>query len=76
MTTLSIKPYFTRDYKSRAALEADLLANKDFTVSDFFNPWDGKACNLADMRAAGVTAVRARYDRLTKQVTITLPAAF
>jgi len=69
MTTISISPRFT-DYKHRADFVQALVADKDFTVNDMSSQWDGKACNLTDLRAAGITTVRARYDRLTKQTSI------
>lgn len=70
MSTIHITPARGRDYKSRMALVRDLVADKDFTVADMSSQWNGKPCNLSDLRAAGVTLVTARYNELRKVTTI------
>ena len=60
------------DYKSKAAVEAAVRAGKDFRVCDMSSPDDGRACNLEDLKAAGVSEVRVRYSRLTKVTIVRL----
>jgi len=70
MSTIGISPRNGRDYKSRVALIMDLVADKDFTVDDMSSQWNGKACNLTDLRKHGIKTVRARYQGLKKQTSI------
>lgn len=69
---LSLVPYLSRDYTSRKAIEADLLAGKDFVIADMSNPWDGKPGNLPQFREAGYTVLHVRYKRLTQVAVIDL----
>lgn len=64
MITLIPKP--GRDYKSQAAIEADLVAGRDFYVADMSSPWDGKPCNIDDLVRAGITQARVRYMALRR----------
>ena len=63
---LSVVPAYGRDYKSKAAIKADIDAGKDFLVSDFSSPYDGKPANLESCRDAGVTVLNVRYCGLRK----------
>ncbi len=64
--TATITPAFGRDYKNKKELEADFNQNKDFIYNDFTSPYNGKACNRADLKKAGVSQVKARYKNQTK----------
>lgn len=44
MPNVTLVPAYGRDYKTAKALLADLNADKDFVVSDFFSSSDGKPC--------------------------------
>lgn len=60
MTTLTIIPARGRDYRT------DLDACRDFIVQDMSSRWDGKPCNIEDLRRAGVTVARVRYSALVE----------
>lgn len=68
-TRITVTPAYGRDYKSAKAVKADWDAGKDFTVADFFSPWDGMKVNREDATREGLT-VSARYDRMTKVVNL------
>lgn len=72
MKRLSLVPYLSRDYKSKAAIEADLLAGKDFTIADCSNAWDGRPINLPQIREYGYTDLNVRYRSLTQVAVIDL----
>lgn len=63
---IQIIPAFGRDYKSKAAVLADLNEGKDFKVADMSSQWDGKSCNLEDLKREGITEVTVRYGKLMK----------
>lgn len=70
MKSLTLVPAYGRDYKTKAAVEADLRAGKDFLVQDISaGRDDGRYANLEDLKTGGYGEVRIRYKRLT-QVTI------
>jgi hypothetical protein len=62
---LTLVPAFGRDYKSKAEVQRDLDANKDFIIQSYGHPYDGKPANASSLRAAGVKTVNIRYKRLT-----------
>jgi hypothetical protein len=64
ITTITLTPFFGRDYKSKAELLADWNSDKDFTVLGLGG--HGMATNKSDSIDLGVTAVRFRYAKLTK----------
>jgi len=64
MTTITLAPFYGRDYKSKAEILADWDADKDFTVLGLGG--HGSATNKSDSIELGVTAVRFRYAKLTK----------
>lgn len=63
-TYITVSPAYGRDYKSRAAVQADWDAGKDFTIESIeFGP--GRKINKADADRAGLT-VMVRYQQMTK----------
>lgn len=66
---VTLAPAYGRDYTARAAVLADLAANKDFIIMDFFNPYCNKPVTVAQLLEAGYTHFKARYSKLTR-VTI------
>jgi hypothetical protein len=68
--TAILTPAYGRDYKSKKAVMEDLLARKDFVLHDLMSVYDGKVCNLDDLRRAGYTSVHVRYDALRKVLVI------
>ncbi len=65
---MTLTPAYGRDYTSAKAVLADFHANKDFIINDFTSRYDGKPCNLGDLRGAGTKSVKLRYARLTKVI--------
>lgn len=62
---MTITPAYGRDYKSAKAAKADYYADKDFIISDFTSPWDGKLVNKSQLSDhAGYLNIR--YNNLTK----------
>lgn len=59
MTVITVVPAYGRDYKSKAAVQADWDANKDFTICDVLSRYDGSKINKPD--AHGIS-IRVRYD--------------
>ena len=69
---MTIVPAYGRDYKSRAAVEADWKADKDFQIAGY-DPDSGRYINLSDARSTGVRQVTIRYDRLRKLTIVSVP---
>ena len=69
--SFTLTPAYGRDYTTRKAVEADLMADKDFIACD---PWTSAITNIPDLRAMGETSVRVRYARLTKVFVFKVPA--
>jgi hypothetical protein len=63
---VNLVPAYGRDYKSKAAVQADLDADTDFMIADASSPWDGKPVNAAQLRESGETSVTIRYANLRK----------
>ena len=61
MTTLT--PAYGRDYKSKAAIQADIDANRDFILNNIMSPWDGKPVSPSDLKGE---TVQVRYAKLHK----------
>ena len=61
---INLIPAYGRDYKSKAAVQVDLDAGKDFIIADISNRWDGKPINKADLSEYGKVTIR--YGRLRK----------
>lgn len=55
---LTISGAYGRDYTSKAQVEADWKAGKDFIVRGFGS---GRYVNLEDAKSQGVTSVNVRY---------------
>lgn len=67
---ISIVTQYGRDYSSKAKVIEALNANEDFRVADMSSPWDGKACNLRDLKAEGIEEVTIRYGGLRKVTVV------
>lgn len=72
MSTITLTPARGRDYSSRQAVKDDLVAHRDFMVADMSSRWDGKPCNLPDLRHAGIATVNVRYQNLRKVAVFNL----
>lgn len=73
MKTLTLIPAYGRDYTSARKVKEDWDAGKDFLISDFFNPYDGKPMNKEDAECDGnIDKVGIRYNKLTKQTLISV----
>jgi hypothetical protein len=66
---LTLIPAYGRDYKSKAAVLADLAANKDFTIATY-GPDDGRYVNAEQIQGQRVTV---RYSGLRKVAVVTVP---
>lgn len=69
---MTISGAYGRDYKSKAAIAADLAADKDFVVRDTFGG-GGAYTNASDLRAAGHTTVTVRYGADRKVTVCKVP---
>lgn len=69
MKSATLTPAYGRDYKNRAAVEADFHADKDFV----FEPHRVYA-NKSDLVREGVDSVTLRYGALRKACVVRLPA--
>ena len=67
---MTISGAYGRDYKSRAAIEADLAAGKDFTCR---GPCGGYI-NLEDLQSAGIGSVTVRYRADRSVCVVKVPA--
>lgn len=66
----TLVPAYGRDYKTRKAVFTDWEAGKDFLISDFHSPWDGKAANKEQFNVGD--RIQFRFDSLRKTAVITL----
>lgn len=62
---ITLTPAYGRDYKSKAAVQADFDAGKDFIIADMFHKYSGKPANKQDL-AKECAEVMVRYDGLRK----------
>ncbi len=69
----TLTPAYGRDYKSKAAVEADFKAGKDFVLNDMSSPHHGRYVNVQDARGAGWATVNLRYKRLTRVAVVKVP---
>lgn len=60
---LTLVPAFGRDYKSKAEVQRDLDAGKDFIIATYGHRYDGKPANAESLRQAGVKTVNIRYKQ-------------
>ena len=70
--TISLIPKRGRDYISAARVLEHLKEGRDFIVADMSSEWDGKPCNINDLKRAGVIRAKVRYDSLRKTATINI----
>lgn len=68
MSKLTISGAYGRDYKSKAAIESDLAADKDFVIRTF-GPNDGSYVNATQLREMGLATVEVRY-KADRSVTV------
>jgi hypothetical protein len=69
----TLKPAYGRDYKSGKAVQEAWDAGKDFIVSDFFSPDDGRYINKEDAeRVGGIFNVRYNQNRMVKVIDVKL----
>ncbi len=74
---VTVVPAYGRDYTSQAKVAADYFAGKDFTVVDFFSPWNGSKVNKADAEREGII-LSIRYNkqqRIVNSDTLKRPKA-
>ena len=66
---LTVIPAYGLDYKSKAEVQADWDANKDFQIQDISCPWNGSYINKDQMQKGDKFSIR--YHKLTKVVILT-----
>lgn len=66
MKTAHVTPAYGRDYTSKKTAEKDWNEGKDFVFHNPGSPWDGRPCNLQDIKASGYTHVQIRYKKNTQ----------
>jgi len=67
----TLTPAYGRDYKSQAALLADIEANKDFVLNDVSSRYHGRYCSPSDFPGE---SVQYRYAKLRKVMVYTWEA--
>lgn len=60
---ITLTPAYSRDYKSKKAVQADWDAGKDFIINSFGHKYDGKLANKEDL-AKECSEVFIRYNGL------------
>ena len=70
--TITLIPNRGRDYPSAARVLEHLKEGRDFIVADMSSPWDGKPCNLPDLKRAGIMVARIRYAMQSKVTLINI----
>ena len=70
----TLVPAYGRDYKSAKAVKADFAAGKDFLICNLFSRYDGKPCNLQDLRQAGFDSVQIRFSGNRKVAVVEIKA--
>lgn len=70
--TIALTPARGRDYPSAARVLEHLKEGRDFIVADMSSPWDGKPCNIEDLKRAGVLRANVRYGALRKVAVINI----
>jgi len=64
---VTVTPAYGRDYKSAKAAKADWQQGKDFILQDITSPWDGKPCNIRDLKGQDVIL---RFSAHTKTTMV------
>ena len=67
MTMLTLTPAYGRDYTSKAKVQADLDADRDFILQP-----EGRYINRAQLVELGKAEVRIRYAKLRKVAVFTV----
>jgi len=67
---MTLVPAYGRDYRSRAAVEADFARDRDFLIADARSRWDGKPINRSQIVGEGVREVRIRYAKLRRVAVV------
>lgn len=75
MKYVTLVPSYGRDYKSKAAVQADWDAGKDFTINQFGHPYDGKQINKQDAASTPGVTYNIRFDGNRKVHPIKIKAA-
>lgn len=70
--TITLIPNRGRDYLSAARVLEHLKEGRDFIVADVGSPWNGKPCNIEDLKRAGIMRANVRYERLRKLTVINI----
>jgi hypothetical protein len=70
MKRMGLSPAYGREYKSKQTIVDDLLADKDFLITDFNRNENGRLINLSQIRDLGVTSLSVRYSKLTRVVVL------
>lgn len=73
MKTLTVVPAYGRDYKSKAAVNKDFEADKDFLIQDIATKFDGAYICRREAIDAGYTHINIRYKNLQNVHVIKLP---
>lgn len=68
---LILVPAYGRDYRSEADVRADVVAGKDFQISDVGCRWNGSYANLEQL-VTDYDTVTVRYHRLRRVCVIRL----
>lgn len=72
---LTLVPAFGRDYKSKAEVQRDLDAGKDFIIATYGHRYDGKPVNAEGLRQSGVKTVNIRYRQQRSVGVFRVPGA-
>ena len=72
---LTLVPAYGRDYKSKAEIQKDLDAGKDFIIAQYGHPYDGKPANAESLRQSGVKTVNIRYKQQRSIGVFKVPGA-
>lgn len=72
---LTLVPAYGRDYKSKAEVQRDLDAGKDFIIATYGHPYDGKPANAESLRQSGVKTVNIRYKQQRAVGVFRVPGA-
>jgi hypothetical protein len=72
---LTLVPAYGRDYKSKAEVQRDLDAGKDFIIATYGHRYEGKPTNAEGLRQDGVKHVNIRYQQQRKIGVFQVPGA-
>ena len=67
-TYLTVVPAYGRDYRTKREVAEAWANGKDFRISDFFSPDDGRYVSIRDCPPN--TQIHVRYDKLRKVTVI------